>query len=316
MKTNIIESTFLGLALADALGVPVEFKSRQELLNNPVVDMREYGTHHQPKGTWSDDSSLTFCLAESLCKKFNINNIANKFSSWYREINWTPHGSVFDIGNTTNKAINLYLKGTPPTLCGGNSEYDNGNGSLMRISPLAFYIKDFSIEKRFDIIKEVSSITHAHIRSVISCFIYIEFIIEILDKNEIIVAYKNMQKKVNDFLLNNPICSQHEITIFNRVLENNIQYLKEEDISSGGYVVHTLEASFWCLLNTSDYTEAVFKAINLGEDTDTTATVVGAVAGMYYGLNDVPKEWIHAIVKKEDIILLSKQFAKKYGYEN
>ena len=144
-----IEKTFLGLAIGDALGVPVEFKSRFELQQNPVKTMREFGSHHQPRGTWSDDSSLTFCLAESLCKGYNTKAIAANFVRWYSENYWTAHGEVFDIGITTSKAINSFAKGTPPTLAGGTGEFDNGNGSLMRISPLVFYIKDMPIEERF-----------------------------------------------------------------------------------------------------------------------------------------------------------------------
>ena len=316
MKNNIIQSTFIGLAVADALGVPVEFESRKVLKGNPVTDMRSYGSHHQPKGTWSDDSSLTFCLAESLCKKYDINDIAKKSALWYHEKIWTPHGFVFDIGNTTRKAIETYLRGTPPSLCGGNTEYDNGNGSLMRISPLAFYIKDFPLEKRFDVIKEVSQTTHGHIRSIICCFIYLEFFIELLNKNELTIAYKNTKEKVNTFLKNNPICSQKEIDVFKRVLNNNIKELTEEEINSGGYVIDTLEASIWCLLNSTNYSDAVLKAVNLGDDTDTTATVVGAIAGMYYGLNNIPEDWINCLARKEDIYKLSEQFAKKYGYES
>ncbi|CAM1355595.1 ADP-ribosylglycohydrolase family protein [Tenacibaculum halocynthiae] len=322
MKTNIIESTFLGLALADALGVPVEFKSRQELQNNPVVDMREYGTHHQPKGTWSDDSSLTFCLAESLCNKYDLVDISQKFILWMDCFIWTPYGEVFDIGIQTRKSIYQLTKILSSReykdldfLKYSDDEYTNGNGSLMRIIPLLFYIKDKSTEEQFDLIWSVSSLTHPHIRSALACLIYLKFTEFILKGHSIEVSYKKMQVDINDFFNKRQI-STHEQKHFSKILENDIKSLKEEDISSGGYVVHTLEASLWSLLNTSSYTEAVCKAINLGEDTDTTATVVGAVAGMYYGLNDVPKEWIHAIVKKEDIILLSKQFAKKYGYEN
>jgi len=318
MRTNIIEATFLGLAIGDALGVPVEFKDRKVLQKNPVKDMREFGTHNQPMGTWSDDSSLTFCLAESLCKKYDLNDIATNFAKWHSEILWTPHGKVFDIGISTNQAIIDFKKGTPAVLAGNKGEFDNGNGSLMRISPIAFYVKDFSIEKRFDIIKDVSSITHGHIRSVISCFIYVEYILELINNTDKLDAYAKMQKRINVFLHNNPICSQNEINKFHRILENPINdyvikpiySLEEKEISSSGYVLNTLEASFWCFLNTDNYKDTVLKAVNLGGDTDTTACVVGALAGLHYGKENIPKDWQEKLVKKGEIIDLSKKLSK------
>lgn len=315
MKKNIIEATFLGLAIGDALGVPVEFQKREHLKNFPVVDMREYGTHNQPMGTWSDDSSLTFCLAESLCKKYDVNDIAKNFAKWYSEKLWTPHGKVFDIGISTNQAITDFIKGTPAILSGNKGEFDNGNGSLMRISPIAFYVKDMPIEKRFDIIKDVSSITHGHIRSVISCFIYIEYMLELFYNNDKYDAYKKIQKRVNDFLNFNPICSQKEIDKFHRILKNDIKNYKEDIINSSGYVLHTLEASLWSFLSTNNFKDTVLKAVNLGEDTDTTACVVGALAGLYYGKENIPKDWIEKLVKKDDIINLSNKLSKKLEYE-
>lgn len=320
MKTTKIHSALFGVAVGDALGVPVEFKSREYLKNNPVISMQEFGTHHQPKGTWSDDSSLTFCLAESLCKGYDVNDIANNFVLWRQEQLWTPHGRVFDIGIATNFAIHSIESGTKPLLAGGSSERDNGNGSLMRILPLLFYVKDFSITKRFDTVKEVSSITHAHIRSVIACFIYIEYALLLLERKNKEEAFKRMKEKVNDFLTNNPICSQAEIDKFHRVLENQVgdyelvklAELTEKEISSSGYVLHSLEASLWCLLNSNTYEETVLKAVNLGGDTDTTATIAGGLAGLLYGYESIPEEWIKVLARKNDITKLCDKMSGKY----
>ncbi len=313
-----IEQTFLGLAVGDALGVPVEFTSRLTLQEFPVKTMRAFGSHHQPKGTWSDDSSLTFCLAESLCKGYDTKSIATNFLRWYNDSYWTAHGEVFDIGIATNTAINSFAKGTPATLSGGTDEFDNGNGSLMRISPLAFYVKDMSIEERFKKVKEVSSITHGHIRSVLSCFIYVEFMLVLLSGLEKFEAYEKMQQIVNNFLNENTICSESEINKFHRILENPIgdytiepvYKLEEKQISGSGYVLNTLEASLWSFLTTDSYAEAVLKAVNLGEDTDTTACVTGALAGLYYEEESIPKDWLHDLVKREEIIDLSHRFSK------
>lgn len=105
MSFNIGKDALLGLAIGDALGVPVEFKDRTYLKQNPVVDMVGYGTHNQPKGTWSDDSSLSFCLAESLTNGYDLQNIAHNILKWFNDGFWTAHGKVFDIGVQTRSAI-------------------------------------------------------------------------------------------------------------------------------------------------------------------------------------------------------------------
>lgn len=306
---NIVKAGVFGVCIGDALGVPVEFRSRDQLKRSPVTTMRAFGTHRQPTGTWSDDSSLMLCLADSLCKRYDLEDIALKFLQWYNAEVWTPHGSVFDIGIATSQAIHRISKGTSPTLCGGTSEFDNGNGSLMRILPLSFYIKDFPIVNRFDVVKDVSSITHGHIRSVLACFIYLEFALEILKEKDKWEAYKAMQKTVREFLDNDPICSQEEMDKFHRILELKVgEYdiaplhtLEEDEISSSGYVLHSLEASLWCFLNSESYSEAVLKAVNLGEDTDTTGAITGGIAGIYYGFENIPDEWVSELVRKKDI---------------
>lgn len=318
---NTIKAGIFGVCVGDALGVPVEFRSREQLKRSPVTKMRALGTHHQPAGTWSDDSSLMLCLADSLFTEYNLEDIALKFLQWYNAEIWTPHGRVFDIGIATSQAIHRISKGVSPTLCGGTTEFDNGNGSLMRILPLLFYIKDFSIEKRFDTVKDVSSITHGHIRSVLACFIYLELALEILNKKEKWEAYRNMQRNVKEFLDNNPICSQEEMNKFHRILELKVDdydvaplhTLQEEEISSSGYVLHSLEASLWCFLNSENYPEAVLKAVNLGEDTDTTGAITGGIAGIYYGFESIPKEWVDVLARKEDIENLCEKLEKKYG---
>jgi ADP-ribosylglycohydrolase len=316
---NIVKAGIFGVCIGDALGVPVEFRSREQLKRSPVTTMRAFGTHRQPVGTWSDDSSLMFCLADSLCKGYDLEDMSLKFLQWYNAEIWTPHGSVFDIGIATSQAIHRISKGTPPTLCGGTSEFDNGNGSLMRILPLLFYIKDFPIEKRFDSVKDVSSITHGHIRSALACFIYLELALEILIGKDKWDAYKTMQEKVRNFLDQNPICSQNEMDKFHRILELKVgeydlaplHILKEEEISSSGYVLHSLEASLWCFLNSESYSEAVLKAVNLGEDTDTTGAITGGIAGIYYGFENIPEEWIAELVRKKDIENLCSKLENK-----
>jgi len=290
-----------GLVVGDALGVPVEFKSRDYLRKFPVKDMLAYGVHHQPLGTWSDDSSLTLCLAESLCNGYDLNDIAQKFLQWFNAQVWTPHGKVFDIGIATSEAIKMIKHGADPVLCGGASEMDNGNGSLMRILPLLFYLQgEKDLKVVYQRVNEVSSITHAHFRSVFACFIYIVYGLELLKGNDKREAYFNAQFKLKNFIANNDF-EQKEIDLFKRVLLNDISTVPESEIYSSGYVLHSLEASLWCTLNTESYEDAVLKAVNLGDDTDTTGAITGGLAGLIYGFESIPENWVNSIVKKIEI---------------
>jgi ADP-ribosylglycohydrolase len=300
MKSNIVLDGLFGLCVGDALGVPVEFKSREYLDENPVLEMIGFGTHNQPPGTWSDDSSLAFCLADSLCNGFNINDIAKKFIKWYDEALWTPHNEVFDIGNTTHKAIINLKQGVNPIDVGSKEEDSNGNGSLMRILPILYYIKSMELNERIPIIENVSAITHGHKRSKIACAIYIEMAINILNSKNLKKSYDNTKNKIIKYYSND-----EELIHFNRLLTEDISKFKREQIYSSGYVVHTLEAAFWCLLTSHSYSETVLKAVNLGDDTDTTGAVAGGIAGIYYGYHNIPEKWIKKIAKKDEIITLS-----------
>ena len=268
-----------------------------------------YGTHNKPPGTWSDDSSLAFCLADSLCNKYDINDIADKFVSWYYDNLWTPHGEVFDIGNTTSEAIFRLEQGNiNPEKAGAMDEYSNGNGSLMRILPLAFILQELPFAKRVSSIADTSAITHAHIRSIIACVIYIEMSINLLNGQDLEEAYNNMKPSILEHYK-----GENELLHYSRILQNNIIKLKEDDIKSSGYVVHTLEASLWCLLTGNSYKEIVLKAINLGEDTDTTGAVAGGLAGIYYGFENIPSEWVNQIARKDDIVELAERLNRVIG---
>ena len=307
----MIKDAIYGLVMGDTLGVPVEFKSRSSLNQNPVTDMTGYGTYNQPPGTWSDDSSLALCLAEGLIPDFDINMISQNFVKWLHHNYWTPHGEVFDVGISTRKAITNLSRGIAPELAGGFEVDENGNGSLMRILPLLFYIKDKEIGERYQIIKQVSSITHGHVRSVIGCFYYLEFARQLLNKKDKFTVYQNLKYSVSDYL-NSILISETEIGLFGRLLIDDIHEFPVEKINSSGYVLHTLEASIWCLLTTNDYRSAVLKAINLGEDTDTTGAVTGGIAGLLYGFNNIPGNWVEQLARKKDIDDLVERLSAQY----
>ncbi|MEH2046841.1 ADP-ribosylglycohydrolase family protein [Nostoc sp.] len=301
-------SGLMGLCVGDALGVPVEFTSRAERVKSPVTTMQGYGTWNQPPGTWSDDSSLSFCLAECLCRGYSLDAIANSFWRWYKEAYWTPRGDVFDIGQTTHTAIMRLKQGVVPHQAGGKVENSNGNGSLMRILPMVYCHRSLTLGELLARVHDVSAITHAHARSQMACGIYISIAVALLEGADLKTAYlqalQDIQTiySVREFLLEKP----H----FGRVFSGEIAKIPVEEINSGGYVIDTLESSLWCLLNSSSYSEAVLKAVNLGGDTDTTAAVTGGLAGIYYGVENIPKQWMNQIARRQDIIYLAERFAR------
>jgi len=308
---NGVKAGIFGVCIGDALGVPVEFRSRETLKNFPVVKMQEFGSWNQPKGTWSDDSSLTLCLAEELTKGYNLEKIGQSFVKWNKYGHWTAHGRLFDIGGTTRHSIARLIKGESAKFSGNIFEEDNGNGSLMRILPLAFYLKnEENIESLYQTVKEISSITHGHFRSVFACFIYVIFAIELIKGKDKQEAYRHTQELVLKFTDSQGF-NPKEIQLFERILKNDISKYEEDTISSGGYVLHSLEASLWCFLNSGTYAEAVLKAVNLGEDTDTTGAITGGLAGIYYGFDNIPEEWVNELVRKNDIEALCEKLHKK-----
>ena len=306
-KLQKIKGIIFGHAVADAIGVPVEFKSREELKKNPVTDMREYGTYNQPKGTWSDDTSLTLCTLESIAEKQDVHpeDIMKRFG-WYLNDNYmTPHGDMFDIGITTRNAIWQYLYGDKYPY-GSSDVNSNGNGSLMRIIPVTLFhvFKKQSPVKYRDDIHNVSMLTHAHERSVLACGIY-DFVLQEIIKNPTMESVRNgLDNAYSVYKLN------YEIKTYTRLFKYDFALLPESEIKSTGYVVDSLEAAIWCLLNTKSYKECVLKAVNLGGDTDTVGAIAGGLAGALYGYDAIPEKWLNSLVKKEMIDKLCEDFAK------
>src|ERR1041385_5163131 len=162
-----------GSLAGDALGVPVEFKDRAKVQLNPVADMREFGTHGQPRGTWSDDSSMLLCTADSLVNhEFSLQDMGERFVRWMNDGLWTAHGDVFDMGGTTSTALMRIAKGMPADQAGGRHEDSNGNGSLMRILPAVLRFAGEPLGSFSDRLEKVSAITHGHARSRMACVFY------------------------------------------------------------------------------------------------------------------------------------------------
>ncbi|MBQ9747581.1 MAG: ADP-ribosylglycohydrolase family protein [Clostridia bacterium] len=273
----------MGFVVADALGVPFEFKERDSFCAQGMVG---YGTHGQPVGTWSDDSSMMLATLESLgrCGRIDFKDIMQNFVSWMNDAAFTAHGELFDIGGTTRRAIEKYDKHGKVRECGERGRFSNGNGSLMRILPLAF-VPHTSVD-----VYDVSALTHAHEISVLSCRYYLQVAEGLLDGVDKTEAVRSLTDCEGEFV---------------RLPE--IDKCRRDQIRSTGYVVDTLEAALWCLLTTESYRDCVLTAVNLGDDTDTVAAVAGGLAGILYGVGGekgIPTEWIEAVARAEWITAL------------
>jgi len=301
-----VRDGIMGLVVGDALGVPYEFLSRSSMKANPVQTMIGGGTHGQLPGTWSDDSSLTLCLLDSLSSGVNNKDIMEKFVEWLETASYTPYGRVFDIGITTQTAIQKYRSGTPPLKCGGNNKYDNGNGSLMRILPFIYYyaIKNHDqplcLGDYLPAMHNVSALTHRHPISLMACGYYGLFVHAILtEKNAPIDSLQNAIMAGMEYYNSIKKYSEY-VQLFNRIYElDALMRLSEKKIHSTGYVLSTLEAALWCYLNTDNYPDCVKMAVNLGNDTDTVAAVAGSLAGINYGYDGIPAEWLSLIPRRQ-----------------
>lgn len=244
-----------GQAVGDALGVPYEFRPRGSFRCTGMVG---HGSHDQPAGTWSDDTSMALATCDSVRATGRIDtaDMRGRFERWYREGAYTVDG-LFDIGGTTARALS---RGRG---CAG--ERDNGNGSLMRILPLAF------TDATDDEVRAVSAITHAHRCSCEAC-------VRMVHVARRLAAGETPAQ-----------------------VAGGLADVGEADIRSGGYVRDTERAALWCLVTTTSYEECALAAVNLGDDTDTTAAVAGGLAGIVYGLDAIPEAWMGALRGKDVI---------------
>lgn len=322
-ERNMWLDGIMGLAVGDALGVPAEFFSRDWLTEIPVNDMCGYGTHPVPKGTWSDDTSMTWAALDSLREGYAPNIMADKFCEWFFAGKYTPHGSVFDYGNATKGALVRYRSTQNPLDCGMKDEKSNGNGALMRILPVCLYC--YSLEKNeklaaedsIDIIFEATAITHAHLRSKLASALYYFVCCEILEAYDMKTAVADGLKKGFEFFDKTPEYAE-ELKNYDRLRDvENFADLPHEQIQSTGYVVHSLEAALWCLLNTNNYADSVLEAVNLGGDTDTIAAIAGGLAGLFYGYDAIPKEWLGVLARCKELeaACTDPTKAKEHSYE-
>ncbi len=300
-----------GAVVGDALGLPVQFLSRKEVRGRGITGMTGHGTFNMPAGTWSDDSSLLLCTAEALLDGFDTDRMAGLFVKWLTGGYWTPFGYAFDIGYSTGTAIKRMASGIAPEAAGGAADTDNGNGSLMRILPVGIFSANSNVPHLCELCSRASALTHRHPRSQMACVFYCLMARTLLEGATPADAYGKAVEDFRTHYRKRPY--EEEMGLFERLTDGGIAQLTDCKIRSDGYVIHTLEAGIWSLLNTGSFAEAVLAAVNLGEDTDTTGCVTGGLAGIYYGLSAIPQQWLTAIVRKEDIAALFERFRDKIG---
>lgn len=291
-----LKGSIMGAIIGDAVGVNYELvprKTKKEI--------------YLEVGKFSDDSSMILCTMESLTKleDYSSKDIADTFLKWLYEGYWTPQGIVLDCGRTTAYSLRQYKE--KGVFAGDDSENSCGNGSLMRIMPILFYINK-NRNERFNIIGEFSSITHPHIRCIIGCAIYLEIALNILDGMDKIKAYDSMKniilEKYSDY--------KEELKLYSRILNNNIYEYNEDTFTGRGYIVDTLETSIYSFINSKNYVDSIKTAISFGEDTDTIACIAGGLSGLYYGYDSIPKRCINKLDRKEDITELLTKFNTVY----
>ena len=301
-RENLIYDGMYGLAVADALGVPYETATLEDMQSAPCTDMVGYGHHNQPAGAWSDDTSMSLCVADSFKNGFNPEKMMKNFADWKKYGQYTAGGYVFDVGNTCRIAINNFLSGVPIEYCGNRTVDGNGNGALMRTFPIALYQIFRNVENPesfLEPIHQASMLTHAHEIGLICCGLFSFTIRELIlseGSGDAIMdiacrAYEKGMKAyggMEEF-------SQY-LDLFTSPKE--LVSLSEKDLPSWGYALNTWNIALWSLLTTENYRDCLLKAVNIGGDSDTNASVAGALAGVAYGKASIPAEWVSTLQNK------------------
>ena len=303
-----------GALIGDALGVPYEFHTAEELPPYTEIEMTppaEFRRAHAgiKPGTWSDDGAQALCLLDSLaaCGKFDLNDFSARLLAWYEEGKWAVDGVVFDVGIQTGEALNAYRTGMPPEACGMLRPDGKGNGALMRVLPLALWHKGTYEELVLDAHKQCL-ITHGNRCNQVCCALYC------------LVAYFLLDDDFRRFLRLEPSFAMaldvavsalrltyQEMPEYEQELEWSIRPEEPWEGKGSGYVVDSLRSAFMIMEKAGSYEEAVKRAILLGDDTDTTACITGGLAGIYFGYSDIPERWRHALRGTEQVELLRAQ---------
>lgn len=292
-----LEGGLLGLLVGDALGVPYEFKEPEDL---PAFDKLEMEPPsgfccihgNVPPGTWSDDSSQALCLFASLRDSggLDLDDLAQRLVAWMHGGYMAVDAWPFDVGLQTCQALTNYNSGIPAEEAGLRQERNNGNGSLMRVLPLALLWEGDDASLVMAAHRQ-SIITHAHPRSQICCALYCLW------------ARREMEGRVNTWEL--AVEQLREIyganCEFRNELDTQVRPDEEPEALGKGYVVSCLKSARLACMEPT-YERIVKRAVSYGCDTDTTASVAGGIAGLRHGVQGIPERWWMALRGKELVV--------------
>jgi ADP-ribosyl-[dinitrogen reductase] hydrolase len=278
-------ASLLGLAIGDAVGATVEFLPRGRF--KPLTDMVGGGKFAVEKGQWTDDTSMTLCLAESLiaCQGFDANDKMQRYCRWIYDGHNSSKPYAFGVGKTILNALFRYNKTGDPYSGRIESKY-SGNGSLMRIAPIAIYYAN-QPELAWEYAALSSKTTHASPECIQSCQYFTHLLIQ---------AFYCVEKQHLFDITHLP-----ELECLTHILKGEFKYKKIDEIKGSGYVIESLEAALWSFWHTDNFKDAILTAANLGDDADTTAAICGQLAGAYYGYDAIPQAWLDVLYRKEDI---------------
>lgn len=308
----------MGLVIGDALGCPVQFLARDVIRirnKGPVKGMETGGVFNMPPGTWTDDSSMALATLVSIIDKGEIDpkDIMSNFVKWEVKGEYTPFGGAFDQGRTCLNSIYKFIQTGDVNTCGATGEYANGNGALMRILPTCLYYYDrfektgILDDEAIEGIHIVSGLTHNHLRSKMCCGFYYFCIKSILNgikqSPQSKPLIKDLVREGIEATINfysKDISNLSEMEHLKRMFEfSEFVEIPESGIKSSGYVIDTIEAAIWSLVTTDSFKDCLLKAVNLGDDADTVGAIAGGLAGLYYGYDEIPEEWLSVIAKRD-----------------
>jgi ADP-ribosyl-[dinitrogen reductase] hydrolase len=297
-KLDKCKGSLLGLAVGDALGTTLEFKTPGTFV--PLTELIGGGHFGLDAGQWTDDTSLALCLADSLIEKeiFDPCDQLSKYLKWFKEGYNSSTGECFDIGGTTRQALYLY-ENTGASYCGNSDINAAGNGSIMRLAPVPIRYHNQPNE----LLKYAalsSQTTHSSPQCIDACK-YMAILMA--------AAINGMSKEEllnKNFILSNLSLNDNKIdsTIMEIAL-GSFKTKQPPEIVGSGYVVKTLEAALWAFYHTTDFESGALKVVNLGNDADTTGAVYGQIAGAYYGLNGIPEKWLQKIYRAFDMEIMA-----------
>lgn len=293
-KPGKYKGCLLGLAVGDAVGTTVEFRSPGTF--EPVRDMVGGGPFELEPGQWTDDTSMALCLAESLlaCEAFHPRDQMERYVRWYREGYLSSTGSCFDIGNTVRMALERFEQSGEP-FSGSVKRAASGNGSLMRLAPVPML---YAANAREAIIRsgDSSLTTHGSVLAVDACRYFGGLLVGALQGASKEELLSPLYCPVPDFWRANRLVPE-----IGQVAEGSFKTKQPPEIKGSGYVVESLEAALWAFYRSDSFEEGCLLAVNLGDDADTTAAIYGQLAGAYYGMNGIPANWLQRIAMKDFI---------------